>query len=257
MEDNMQLERYATVTQETRHPTRTSEEYRFLSTATALGILADYGWFAAKVVEANCRKPENVGFQKHLVRLRSPDHGSYEAGVIPELVLKNSHNGESALRLFGGIHEVVCSNGLIVWRELQDLERITHRGSAAEQLAAAIENVADAIPTNLATRERWRGVRLEQHEQLAYAEAVVPRVFDDRYAIEPHELLYPRHVGQMEPTLWNTFNVVQEAILRGGVRQRRGDGSRIRSRAVRNVDRNVQINRDLWRVAADLERALN
>lgn len=254
----MQLERYATVTQEGRHPTRTSEEYRFLSTAAALGILADYGWFAAKVEEARCRKAENVGFQKHLVRLRSPDHGSYEAGVIPELVLKNSHNGESALRLFGGIHEVVCSNGLIVWRELQDIERITHRGNAAEQLAAAIENVADTIPANLATRERWRGIRLERHEQLAYAEAIIALVFDgDKYAVAPSELLYPRHTGQREPTLWNTFNVVQEAILRGGIRQQRGDGSRIRSRAVRNVDRNVQINRDLWRVAADLERMLN
>lgn len=254
----MQLERYATVTQGTRHPTRTSEEYRFLSTKAALGILADHGWFAAKVVEASCRKPENYGFQKHLVRLRSPDHGCIESGVIPELVLKNSHNGESALRIYGGIHEVVCSNGLVVWRELQDIERITHRGSAAEQLAAAIEYVASSIPENLATRERWRCVRLERHEQLAYAEAVIPLVFDGvKYAIEPHELLYPRHAGQMEPTLWNILNRCQENILRGGVRQRRADGSRIRSRAVRDVDRNVQINRDLWRIAADLERALN
>jgi hypothetical protein len=258
MEANMQLDRYASVMQETRHPTRTSEEYRFLSTAAALGVLADHGWFAAKVVEAHCRKPENFGYQKHLVRLRSPDHGRTEAGVIPELVLKNSHNGESALRLFGGIHEMVCSNGLVVWRELQDIERITHRGSAAEQLAAAVGYVASSIPENLATRERWRGVRLERHEQLAYAEAVIPLVFDgEKYAIAPSELLHVRHWDQREPSLWNTMNIVQEAIIRGGVRQHRADGSHIRSRAVRDVDRNVQINRDLWRIAADLERALN
>src|SRR5271166_6195517 len=101
----MELDRYASVMQETRHPTRTSEEYRFLSTAAALGILADYGWFPASVDEARCRRADNFGFQKHLVRLRSPDHVAGESGATPEIVLKNAHNGESALRLFGGIFE--------------------------------------------------------------------------------------------------------------------------------------------------------
>ncbi len=257
----MELQSYATVTQEGRHPTRTTEEYRFLSTARALEILDDRGWYPVRIDEANYRKAENRGFQKHLVRLQNAAYSQSVGSVAkatPEIVLKNSHNGESALRLFGGIFEAICLNGLIVWDELSDCRRLPHRGMSELLLADILQSVVESIPTSFETRERWRGIRLDRHEQLAYAEAVIPLVFDGgKYAVEPSELLYSRHVGQHEPSLWNTFNRVHGNLLRGGVRRTRIDGSRIRSRAVKDVDENVRINRELWRVAAELERALN
>jgi hypothetical protein len=45
--------------------------------------------------------------------------------------------------------------------------------------------------------------------------------------------------------------------MRGGIRQVRADGSAIRSRPVKSVDEEVRINRQLWKMTEDIEKAVN
>ena len=68
----MDTSRFESIQQTQRHPTRTSDAYRFVSTRVVLGAFAELGWFPVTVQEARVRKPENRGFQQHLVKLRSP-----------------------------------------------------------------------------------------------------------------------------------------------------------------------------------------
>ena len=79
----------------------------------------------------------------------------------------------------------------------------------------------------------------------------------DRYAVEPEGLLRPRRRRQADRSLWSVYNTVQENIMRGGVPQRRPDGSRFLSRAVRSADEEVRVNLQLWRLAAALEKAVS
>src|SRR4051812_10360492 len=84
----MDLSRDESIQQVTRHPTRTSDAYRFVSTRAVLDGFAEHGWLPAVVREAGVRKPENRGFQQHLVRLRSQEFTLREIGVgdaIPEM----------------------------------------------------------------------------------------------------------------------------------------------------------------------------
>src|SRR5262249_29652709 len=69
--------------------------------------------------------------------------------------------------------------------------------------------------------------------------------------------LRPNRWQQAEPTLWNVLNTGQENIIRGGVHQVRSDGSRFRSRPVRDISEDVRINRELWRLAVEMEKAVN
>src|SRR5689334_8658634 len=99
----MDLTRFESIQQVTRHPTRTSDSYRFVSTRAVLDGFAEHGWLPAAAKEAGFRKAENRGFQQHLVRLRSAEFTSREMAVgdaIPEIVLRNAHNGDSALHLY-------------------------------------------------------------------------------------------------------------------------------------------------------------
>jgi hypothetical protein len=124
-------------------------------------------------------------------------------------------------------------------------------------VAAAVEQVARLFRGAFEERERWRGLRLKRDEQLAFADAAISLRFDrDAVEVDPEEVLAPHRWQQSEPNLWNTLNSVQESILRGGVRQVRSDGSRFRSRAVKNIDEDVRINRELWRLAQELEKAV-
>src|SRR3954464_15068550 len=85
---NMNLESYPTLSQSRPHE-RTSDRYAFIPTTRALGVLADRGWFPARVQEAGTRDAANKGFQKHVVRLREREVSVGEE--FPEIVLINSH----------------------------------------------------------------------------------------------------------------------------------------------------------------------
>ena len=253
----MDLTRFDSIQQTQRHPTRTTETYRFLSTRAVLDTFAELGWMPVTVREAGVRKRENRGFQPHLVKLRSPEFAQREIAVgdaIPEIVVKNAHNGDSALQLFAGIFEKVCSNGLMVQRS-EDRVRLPHLGFAPWMLETAVKHLGGILSAAFADRERWRVLMLEQDARLAFADAAAALRFE-MYSVEAEDLLRPRRWQQADRSLWSVYNTVQENIMRGGVPQRRPDGSRFLSRAVRSVDEEVKLNLRLWRLAAALERAV-
>jgi Domain of unknown function (DUF932) len=253
----MDTSRFESIQQTERHPTRTSSAYRFVSTRVVLGAFAELGWFPVTVREARVRKPENRGFQQHLVRLRSPEFARREIAVgdaIPEIVVKNAHNGDSALQLFAGIFEKVCSNGLMVQRS-EDRVRLPHLGFAPWMIESAVKHLGGILSRAFADRERWRGLMLEEDARLAFADAAAALRFE-RYAVEAEDLLRPRRWEQADRSLWSVYNTVQENIMRGGVPQSRQDGSRFPSRPVRSVDEEVRLNLRLWRLAAALEKAV-
>jgi hypothetical protein len=256
----MNLESYASIQQSQRHPTRTTGVYRFVSTREVLEGFSNLGWFPARVREAGVRKAENLGYQKHLVRLRNPDFSLPQLAVgdaLPEIVLRNAHNGESALHLFAGIFEKVCSNGLIIERSGERV-RIPHLGFAIWMVESAVNHLTNILPGAFEERERWRGVMLRRDERLAFADAAATLRFDGtRFVIDPEDVLMPRRWQQADFCLWSVMNTIQENIMRGGIPQRREDGSTFRSRSVKSVDEEVRLNLALWRLAGNLERAIN
>jgi hypothetical protein len=256
----MNLIGYSTITQSTRHPTRTTDSYRFISTREVLDTFSELGWFPTSVKEAGVRKEENRGYQKHLVRLENPEFSARELDVgdaFPQIVLRSSHCGETALSLNSGIMEKVCRNGLIVATGRTERVRIPHLGYAAWLVESAVNHIAEELPEAFRQRERWRGIRLELDAKLAFADAAVALRFDRRFTVEPQEVLTPRRAEQADSSLWSVFNTVQENIMRGGVRQKREDGTTFRTRAIQSVDAEIDINQALWQLAANLETALN
>src|SRR5262249_26609663 len=155
----------ASIEQTERHPTRTSESYRFISTKEILASFGDLGWFPAQVSEAGVRKPENHGFQAHMIRLENPTFHAREIAVGDckgQIVLKTSHNGQSSFHLFVGLLELVCTNGLMVNRK--ESISIPHRGYSSWMVAAAVEQVTSLFRGAFEERERWQKIELGRDE---------------------------------------------------------------------------------------------
>src|SRR5262249_44857548 len=139
-----------------------------------------------------------------------------------------------------------------------DKVRIPHRGYAAWMVESGVRHLAKELTEAFTQRERWRSIVLKQDERLAFADAAIPLRFDcQKFAVDPDDLLRPRRSEQATGSLWHVLNSVHENIMRGGIPQRRSDGSRIRSRPVIRVEEEVWVNRSLWQLAAALERAIN
>ncbi len=230
----------------------TSQKYSFIPTTTAITVLADHGWHPAKATQKRSAKYD--GFQKHIIRFRNEAFAPDNREFYPELVLTNSHHGACAFKLMLGLYRLVCANGLTVG-ETYNSTSIRHVGYTDNLLSSAIDSITAQAPKLFGQVDQWRGIELKEEEQHALAKAAIPMIFDgERYAIEPRSLLLARRYNDRSNDLWSTFNRIQEHAIKGGVRQTRTDGTRIRSRKVNNIDRDLKINQALWTLGEEMAR---
>ena len=57
-----------------------------------------------------------------------------------------------------------------------------------------------------------------------------------------------------DQSLWTTLNVIQENVIRGGLRGRDARGRKVTTRPVQGIDRNVQLNRGLWVLGEEMRK---
>jgi hypothetical protein len=249
----MNINNLTSIVQTSKHPVSTSSKYSFIPTTRVLNIFADSGWYPVSATEARVKKEEFRGFQQHMLRLRNESYSRELLGVgevLPEIVVLNSHKGDSSFRLYAALFEKICSNGLIVEKEATDFHSIAHRGFTDEKVANAVTCLVRFLPSVLARREAMQRIRLDWNERIKFAAiAVELRFSGGSQSVAPADLLRVRHSLQSEPSLWNTFNIVQENLVRGGVPQKGRHGRTFRSRRIQGVGAEVQINRMLWHLA--------
>ncbi|MET3645415.1 hypothetical protein ABIC60_000027 [Phyllobacterium ifriqiyense] len=79
-----------------------------------------------------------------------------------------------------------------------------------------------------------------------------------RSPVRPEQIIEPRRREDAAQSLWMSYNVIQENLLRGGLHgSRRNAEGRIRrsqTRAVNGIDQNVTLNRALWTLAEGMQR---
>jgi len=234
---------FATIQQTEAHD-RTSDKYAFVSTANVLEIFADHNWLPSVISEAASRKYR--GYQKHLIRLRHSQFEFKGAGETPEIVLVNAHMGSSSFLLWLGLFRAACANGLILG-EMWESFRIRHIGFTAEKVSQAILSLTQSAPKALDAAERFKAIELTSSEQVAYAESAIELVNDgEKFAMNPHDILGARRYEDRKSDLWTTFNRVQENVIKGGINRVNTLGRSRRTRQVKDIARNVDLNRALW-----------
>ncbi len=243
------------------HPAdRTSGTYKFIPTTQVLEVLNTHGWEISDANEVKVRKEERVGFQKHLIRLRHKDAYCYGAikDLIPEIVMVNAHDATAAFWLMLGVFKTACSNGLIVADSLLASFKIRHKGYADELVKEAVYNIVDNTPKVMNRIEEFTQVKLQEPEVRAYGESALDLVHNkDKWNDWDKEtsitnLVKPKRDEDRDGSLWSTFNVVQEKLLKGNrfmkmKREHENYSYRPRkTREVKSIDKNVRLNKALW-----------
>ena len=91
---------------------------------------------------------------------------------------------------------------------------------------------------------------LDASRQIGYA-AEALKLYDTALEVKPERLLSYRRREDMPDgsgarSLWATYNVVQENMIRGGLVARNTSGRIHRTHKIMSIDRDVRINRGLW-----------
>jgi hypothetical protein len=234
-----------------------SEKYAFIPTIEVVEKLRNEGFVPVKAVQSRTRVPGKSFFTRHQIRFRQMDAAQAVAtvgGIVPEVVVTNSHDGASAYEVSGGLFRYVCTNGLMVDDGIVAAIKVPHRGTADGIIEASFE-VIDQMPRALESVESFRNLRLAPPERAAFATAALALRYDDAAPITPEAVVRPRRTEDAEPTLWNTFNVAQENLTQGGARYRNATtGRRGRVRPVEGISENTRLNKALWTLAEEMKK---
>ncbi len=235
-----------------------SIRYAFVPTYTILDTFREAGYYPIMASESNIRNEENRGYQKHIIQFRSLDNllRPNSAEEYADIVLTNSHNRTSSFKVDLAYWRLVCSNMLIVPSHTFVSNSIIHSGFQDTKIGDAIEEVTSYMPAMEKEIATFKQISLSDTEQRSLANAAIDLRFDTKkHLINPNELLAIHRQEDADSSLWTTFNRIQEAIIRGGVKGKNMESGRnFTSKPINAIDTNFSLNKELWSTVTTMAR---
>ena len=228
-----------------------SDKYAFVATHKLLDTFRDSGYYPIMASESKARE-NNQGYQKHIIQFRSLENllrpnakAEYE-----DIVLTNSHNRTSSFIVDLAIFRLVCSNMLVIPSKSFVHTSIVHVGFNQEKVKNAIAEVTSYMPKIKEQVANFKTIHLTPHEEQMLANAAIDIRFDtNTHYIKADELLKVNHQEDELPTLWNVYNRIQEAMIRGGVKMKNlVTNKTFTSKAINGIDATIKFNKELFEV---------
>ena len=236
----------------------TSEKYKHISTIEVVNGLMKEGFMPVKATQSRTRIADKKAYTKHMLRFRHVDSKPTVGGLFPEIVLVNSHDGLSSYKLMAGIFRLVCSNGLVAGNTFRQV-RVKHQGDVIGNVIEGTYEIVSEANRALEHTDKMGAVILSPEEKLIFAESVHQIRFDGdeslaKQAIIPAKFLQPRrYQEQGKHDLFSVMNIVQENVIRGGLRgiakDSQGYRKQVVTREIKSIDQNNALNRAIWTLA--------
>lgn len=247
---------------EDKHESR-SDRYTYIPTITVLDKLRAEGFQPFMVCQTRVRNEGKREHTKHMIRLRHANQ--IAAREANEIILLNSHDGSSSYQMMAGMFRFVCKNGLVCGDVVEDV-RVPHKGDIANDVVQGAYDVLDGFDLIREVREDLQGTHLDQGEQVAFARAALALRYEPKppedgqeqvqaaAPVTESQILRPHRHSDIAGDLWTTFNVVQENMIRGGLRGRTATGRKMQTRPVNGIDQGIKLNRALWVLAQEMQK---
>ncbi|EEB4935001.1 DUF932 domain-containing protein [Salmonella enterica] len=239
---------------EDKHTSR-SEKYTYIPTITLLENLRREGFEPFFACQSRVRDPGRRDYTKHMLRLRRA--GQITGRQVPEIIILNSHSGESSFQLLPGMWRQVCANGLVCGQSFGEI-RVPHRGDIAGKVIEGAYDVLGVFDRVEEKREAMQSLLLPPPAQQALAKAALTYRFGEEHQpVAATQILTPRRYEDRKDDLWSVFNRIQGNLSKGGLPGRTAKGKRTHTRAVNGIDGDVRLNRALWVMAEQMQQALS
>ncbi|EHE6023683.1 DUF945 domain-containing protein, partial [Salmonella enterica] len=239
---------------EDKHTSR-SEKYTYIPTITLLENLRREGFEPFFACQSRVRDPGRQDYTKHMLRLRRA--GQITGQQVPEIIILNSHGGESSFQLLPGVFRSVCTNSLVCGQSFGEI-RVPHRGDIAGKVIEGAYDVLGMFDRVEEKREAMQSLLLPPPAQQALAKAALTYRFGEEHQpVTTTQVLTPRRQEDYGQDLWTVWNTLQENLLKGGLPGRTAKGKRSHTRAVNGIDGDVKLNRALWVMAEQMQQALS
>jgi hypothetical protein len=233
-------------------PTIKSPKYQFTPTFEVIDHMQDMGYVLTGVKQSNSNVELRKNWGIHITRFQHPDlyiknpQGAIEAR--PEVVLINSHDGTRPIQFEMGLFRLVCENGLVIKDKDMGSFRERHTKMNFQEVKNLIDVKVSGLQGIVNTISKWNMVEMTDKQRYQFAvEALALRLSDDRQPeqYEVMDLLTAKRKVDEQPTLWHTYNTVQENMIKGGFQL-----NNRQARAIKNPIEDFNINQGLWSLAS-------
>jgi hypothetical protein len=225
--------------------------YAFTPTTEIISHMKDMGYVLTHAAQSRTSDSMREKFGTHLVKFQHPDlyikdsNGDVEAR--PEVIIFNSHDGVRPVQFEQGLFRLVCSNGLVVKTQDFGSFRERHTKYSFQEVKNLIDKKVDSLSKIVKTISTWNSHTMTDKQRHDFAvKALEYRMRDERQPdhYEIVEILTPKRAIDSTTTLWHTYNVVQENLIRGGYQMNNRT-----ARAITNPIEDLRINQGLWQLA--------
>jgi hypothetical protein len=258
----------------------TSGRYGFINTMQAMQILGDYGYRPTQATQRPSRNAAHRPFAMHAISFaHDSDLNENNKDSRPEIILYNSHDGKSALKLYSGCFRFICSNGIVAGNGFQSKMRHSHTTangfeSMLKETAANLPRMMQRVSTlqettvdnesamNFAYNAaalRWEQMPQDMAGGNMPSEQAKPGAYFDHGTVR--DMFQANRYEDHGPTAWRIFNRIQENIMRGGPSivsltsraKETGQGWKLRkSKAITSLPKTIDVNRKLWDLADEM-----
>ena len=232
-------------------PTIKSPKYQFTPTFEVIDHMQDMGYVLTGVKQSSSNVELRKNWGIHITRFQHPDlyikdpQGNIEAR--PEVVLINSHDGTRPIQFEMGLFRLVCENGLVIKDKDMGSFRERHTKMNFQEVKNLIDEKVSGLQGVVNTISKWNMIEMTDKQRYQFAvEALALRLSDDRQPeqYEVLDILNAKRKIDEQPTLWHTYNTVQENLIKGGFQL-----NNRQARAIKNPIEDFNINQGLWSLA--------
>jgi hypothetical protein len=267
--DNDQIQRQAPSVFATEPHHEVSNRYGFVSTIDIVDALRYEGWMPVDATQRNVRDISKRELTTHLLRFRRVDDPVIVGDSVVELLLKNAHDRSSAYVLHAGVFKFACANGIVVADSTFSKMSVRHGKNVVDDIIEGSYEIIEEVPVIAGHIEGMQSTMLSSDQRYGFArdayELAFGKINRDNNLVNTEsnlvgQMLLPRRKEDTGTDLWTTFNVLQENLIRGGIStikysDKAASGIRRNtSRAVKNIDKNIKLNKALWNMATELKR---
>ncbi len=236
---------------------RLSKNYKFISSLELIDHLDKQGWGLVNAKQSTSKNanPIYTTYGTHIMHFAHNDlymkdnRGGIEGR--PEIIIINNAAGDRPLQIEAGLMRLVCSNGLVIKTHDFGSMKERHIKHAQDEINKIIDQKVVDMQKAVIKINNWNMIEMTDKQRYQFAtEALALRLSNDRQPenYEIMDLLQPRRKEDQGKSLWLTYNVVQEGLVKGGFSLNNRE-----ARKISNPMAEFNINQDLWTLAEKYE----
>ena len=236
-----------------------SDKYVHASTIDVINDMRNLGWYPVDAKQCKNKKGSKGIRSFHMICFQNPKikvMNGDDIEAYPRIILQNSHDGFNSFKFMVGLYRCICSNGLIIADAEYDKLSIRHINYTFDELKNIIKIAVEKLPNKIECINQMKSIELSDEDKASFVESAVKLrkglQDEDKYEItkeEILEILNPVRDEDNGNSLWVTFNVIQEKLMKGGYYLSNGKKSR-KQRGITSIKKDLDLNYSLYNIAA-------